>query len=100
VVQASAADWALALLAALRRRLLRAGPAAGREGSSDGRSGRPELVFFQHDEVIVHTPRELADEVAAAIRASAEEAGLLLFGRTPVRFPMEVAIVDCYADAK
>jgi DNA polymerase-1 len=98
VVQASAADWALALLAVLRRRLLGAGPSDGRAGP--GRDGRPELVFFQHDEVIVHTPRELADEVVAAVRASAEEAGLLLFGRTPVRFPMEVAVVDCYADAK
>jgi DNA polymerase-1 len=91
VVQATAADWALALLASLRRRLtaLGSGPSAG-----------PRLVFFQHDEVIVHTPAELAADVAAAVRASAGEARRLLFGDTPVVFPMETAIVDRYADAK
>ncbi|CAM5721179.1 Bifunctional 3'-5' exonuclease/DNA polymerase OS=Streptomyces tendae OX=1932 GN=GUR47_19145 PE=4 SV=1 [Streptomyces tendae] len=43
VVQGSAADWALLLLAGLRQALT--GMAA-------------ELVFFQHDEVIVHCPEE------------------------------------------
>ncbi len=47
VVQASAADWAIVLLALLRSRL--AAPA--------------QLVFFQHDEVIVHCPLEQADDV-------------------------------------
>lgn len=92
VIQASAADWALALLAALRRRL-NALPAAVPED-------RPHLVFFQHDEVIVHTPANLADEVAAAVAEAADEARLLVFGDTPVRFPLTTAVVDCYADAK
>jgi DNA polymerase-1 len=103
VVQASAADWALALLAALRRRLNESGDPPVREDLPDeggAAGGRPELVFFQHDEVIVHAPRDQADAVVEAVRASAEEAGRLLFGPTPVRFPMEVAVVDCYADAK
>ncbi|MEW2354799.1 bifunctional 3'-5' exonuclease/DNA polymerase [Spirillospora sp. NPDC029432] len=86
VVQATAADWALALLAALRRRLTVLGP--------------PRLVFFQHDEVIVHTPDALADQVADAIHASSREAARLLFDRTPVVFPMEIATVTSYADAK
>ena len=86
VVQATAADWALALLGSLRRRLTAL--------------GSPRLVFFQHDEVIVHGPAELAEEVAAAVRAAAEEARELLFGGTPVVFPMEIAVVDRYADAK
>ncbi|GAA2103789.1 bifunctional 3'-5' exonuclease/DNA polymerase [Actinomadura alba] len=93
VVQASAADWALALMALLRGRLDRLTP-----GPDRGQG--PHLVFFQHDEVIVHAPEELADEVAAAIRAAAAEAGRLLFGATQVVFPMEIAAVDCYADAK
>ena len=91
VVQASAADWALVLVASLRRRLAAIGPAA---------AGRPELVFFQHDEVIVHCPAELADEVAAAAAQAAAEAGRLLFGATRVSFPMTTAVVRCYADAK
>lgn len=86
VVQASAAEWALALLALLRGRLTGL--------------GAPHLVFFQHDEVIVHTPKELAQDVADAITAAGAEAGRLVFGRTPVVFPIESAIVDCYGDAK
>ncbi|MFD0279336.1 bifunctional 3'-5' exonuclease/DNA polymerase [Kitasatospora sp. NPDC127111] len=92
VIQASAADWALALLAALRRRL--------NELPVAGPAERPHLVFFQHDEVMVHTPANLADEVAGAVTAAADEARLLVFGDTPVRFPLSTAIVDCYADAK
>ncbi|MEU6535898.1 bifunctional 3'-5' exonuclease/DNA polymerase [Streptomyces sp. NPDC047000] len=85
VVQGSAADWALLLLAALRRACV---PLAA------------ELVFFQHDEVIVHCPEEEAETVVAAIREAAELAGRLTFGATPVRFPFTTAVVECYADAK
>ncbi|WP_192764649.1 bifunctional 3'-5' exonuclease/DNA polymerase [Actinomadura algeriensis] len=86
VVQATAADWALALLGALRRRLTELGP--------------PRLVFFQHDEVIVHAPAGQAEAAADAVRAAADEARRLLFGGTPVVFPMEIAIVDRYSEAK
>lgn len=85
VVQGSAADWALLLLAALRRTC--ADMAA-------------ELVFFQHDEVIVHCPEEEAETVVAAIREASGLAGRLTFGETPVRFPFTTAVVECYADAK
>ncbi|AVH57349.1 MULTISPECIES: bifunctional 3'-5' exonuclease/DNA polymerase [Streptomyces] len=85
VVQGSAADWALLVLAALRRTC------------SDLAA---ELVFFQHDEVIVHCPAEEADAVVTAIREAAELAGRLTFGETPVRFPFTTAVVECYADAK
>ncbi|MFJ3663093.1 bifunctional 3'-5' exonuclease/DNA polymerase [Streptomyces sp. NPDC090119] len=85
VVQGSAADWALLLLAALRRAC--ADLAA-------------ELVFFQHDEVIVHCPAEEAEQVVAAIREASVLAARLTFGDTPVRFPFSTAVVECYADAK
>jgi DNA polymerase-1 len=84
VIQATAAEWALTLLASLRREL-RGGPA--------------ELVFFQHDEVVVHCPAGLAEDVTAAVHAAGDEAGRLLFGDTPVRFPLGAHAVDCYADA-
>ncbi|MDK0520316.1 bifunctional 3'-5' exonuclease/DNA polymerase [Streptomyces sp. ML-6] len=87
VVQGSAADWALLLLAALRRSLRTAGL-------------RAELVFFQHDEVIVHCPQEEAEAVVAAIRAAGELAGRTAFGETPVRFPFTTAVVERYSDAK
>ncbi len=85
VVQGSAADWTLLLLAALRRAC--ADMAA-------------ELVFFQHDEVIVHCPAEEAEAVVAAIREAGAVAARLTFGETPVRFPFTTAVVECYADAK
>jgi hypothetical protein len=88
VVQASAADWALVLLASLRASL------------ADLGEPRPLLVFFQHDEVIVHSPAARAAEVAAAIDAAAAAATALIFGPTAVTFPMATAVVDCYADAK
>ncbi|MFD9536669.1 bifunctional 3'-5' exonuclease/DNA polymerase [Streptomyces sp. NPDC060010] len=87
VVQGSAADWALLLLAALRQSIAAAGM-------------RAELVFFQHDEVIVHCPAEEAEAVAEAIRAAGDRAGRIAFGDTPVRFPFTTAVVECYADAK
>ncbi|MFL6145327.1 MAG: bifunctional 3'-5' exonuclease/DNA polymerase [Labedaea sp.] len=87
VVQASASDWALTVLAALRRRLAAVAPAA-------------QLVFFQHDEVLVHCPAELADTVASEVDNAAAEASRLVFGPTPVRFPLHAIVVDCYADAK
>ena len=91
VVQATAADWALVMLAGLRRRLA---VMSVRNGTGPG------LVFFQHDEVIVHCPQQTAGAVVAAISEAAQEAGRLLFGGTPVRFPVTTAVVDCYADAK
>ncbi|SIQ34011.1 bifunctional 3'-5' exonuclease/DNA polymerase [Micromonospora avicenniae] len=84
VIQATAAEWASTLLATLRGDL--AGTGA-------------ELVFFQHDEVIVHAPAEQADAVAEAVTRAGERASRLLFGDTPVRFPLDLSVVDCYADA-
>jgi hypothetical protein len=97
------------LLAGLRRRLTALSMPNGRcpalppdappsawPGPLDG----PGLVFFQHDEVIVHCPEELAPDVVAAISEAAAEAGRLVFGDTPVRFPVSTAVVSCYADAK
>jgi DNA polymerase family A len=96
VVQASAADWALVLLAALRRRLAAFGePSPGRWDPQ-----APQLVFFQHDEVLVHCPEAMAPPVVAAVDQAAAEAGRVVFGETQVRFPMATAVVGCYADAK
>lgn len=114
VVQGTAAEWALAWLADLRQRLARlpAIPTDGRptneapaDGSpADGESARPaaasgpvfsrraHLVFFLHDEVIVHAPAQQADQAAEAIRAAAASAGRLLFGHAPVDFPLDLSI--------
>jgi DNA polymerase-1 len=85
VIQATAAEWALVLLATLRTRL------AGTDA---------ELVLFVHDEVVVHCPADQAESVVEAVRESALSAGRLLFGDTTVRFPLDVSVVGAYADAK
>nr|WP_239126608.1 bifunctional 3'-5' exonuclease/DNA polymerase [Asanoa siamensis] len=85
VIQATAAEWALALLATLRTTL----------------AGTPaELVLFQHDEVLVHCPADQAEAVVTAVHEAGERATRTLFGDTEVRFPMEATAVDCYAEAK
>lgn len=93
VVQASAAEWALCWMAELRNRLTALAP-------GEPLTAGPHLVYFLHDEVIVHTPEALAERVAEAVRASAEQAGRLLFGAFPVEFPVSAVVVDSYAEAK
>jgi DNA polymerase-1 len=118
VVQASAADWAIVLLAGLRRRLAAisrpnetaarpTAPAESLPGEAAPGAVLPgdagpaaRLVFFQHDEVIVHCPEGMAGAVADAVGSAAAEAGQLVFGATPVRFPVTTAVVASYADAK
>ncbi|WP_022880930.1 bifunctional 3'-5' exonuclease/DNA polymerase [Gryllotalpicola ginsengisoli] len=92
VVQASAAEWALCWMAEVRLRLAELG--SGRFDDS------PHLVFFLHDEIMVHTPEAFAADVERIVRRAALDAGRLLFGEFPVDFPVTVAVVDSYADAK
>ncbi|MFI9487843.1 bifunctional 3'-5' exonuclease/DNA polymerase [Promicromonospora sp. NPDC052451] len=102
VVQGTAAEWALCWIASIRRRLWALGE------SAEGPAGlapapfdrRPHLVFFLHDEVVVHAPAAVAQVVAQEVRAAADEAGRLLFGDFPVDFPLSVAVTESYADAK
>lgn len=102
VVQGTAAEWALCWLASIRRRLWALGPAPDAEPglAPEPFTGRPHLAFFLHDEVVVHAPAGLADVVAHEVREAAAEAGRLLFGDFPVAFPLSVAVVESYADAK
>jgi DNA polymerase-1 len=93
IVQGTAAEWALCWMASLRNRLT---ALSGDAWFPDA----PHLVFFLHDELVVHSPADLADRVEHEVRAAAEEAGRLLFGDLPVGFPLTVAIVDNYGQAK
>ncbi|MGK5114746.1 bifunctional 3'-5' exonuclease/DNA polymerase [Geodermatophilus sp. CPCC 205506] len=92
VVQGTGAEWALCWLADLRNRLWRL-------HASGSLAERPHLVFFLHDEVVVHTPEHLAADVAEEVRHAAATAGRLLFGDFPVDFPLDVAVVRSWADA-
>ena len=86
IVQGSAADWASVWLSGLRRDL------AALPGA--------ELVFFQHDELIVHTPTDTAGRVAELCIAAADAARRLVFPGSAVATPVRPVIVDCYAEAK
>lgn len=92
IVQGTAAEWALCWMGGVRRRLHELSPKPLLEA--------PHLVFFLHDEIVVHTPLVHADAVAEIIRESAREAGRLLFGDLPAQFPVTVAITDDYGQAK
>ena len=93
IVQGTAAEWALCWMASLRNRLT---------ALSDDRwfTDAPHLVFFLHDELVVYTPESLAERVTDEVRAAAADAGRLLFGTLPVDFPLTVATVDNYGQAK
>jgi DNA polymerase I len=92
VVQGTGAEWALCWIADLRHRLWRLG---GRGPLVD----RPHLVFFLHDEVVVHAPAALADAVAAEAAEAAGTAARLLFRELPIDFPLTTAVVRSYAEA-
>ncbi len=92
VVQGTAAEWALCWMASIRRRL--------RELDDGWFTDAPHLVFFLHDEVVVHAPTGLADAVSVILTEAAAEAGRLLFGDLPVTFPITIASVDNYGQAK
>jgi DNA polymerase-1 len=93
IVQGTAAEWALCWMASIRIRL---------DELADGTwfTDSAHLVFFLHDEVVIHAPAESADVVAALVVDAAQEAGRLLFGALPVTFPLTVAVVDRYDAAK
>lgn len=91
VVQGTGAEWALCWIADLRNRLWRLGSGALAE--------RPHLVFFLHDEVVVHTPAELADDVVAAVDEAAATAAGLLFRDLAIDFPLSTSVVTSYAEA-
>ena len=87
MVQGTAAEWALCWMGEIRRRLRAAGMAT-------------QLVFFVHDEVVLHGPAEEAEAVRALVADAATAAGRLLFGQAPVDFPLTVASMGSYAEAK
>jgi DNA polymerase-1 len=92
VVQGTGAEWALCWIADLRNRLWRL-------GDSGPLVARPHLVFFLHDEVVVHTPAALADAVVALAHEAAATAAGLLFRDLAIDFPLNTSVVRSYADA-
>ena len=86
VVQGSAADWAAVWLSLLRQ-ALKSWPGA-------------ELVFFQHDEVVVHCLADQSDDVSSACVTTAEAARRLVFPGAVAQMPVRPVAVRRYSDAK
>ena len=94
VVQGTAAEWALTWMGSVRRDL--AALATPGEG---GHSLTPRLAFFMHDELVVHTPDALVDQVRGILEESARQASRLLFGETLVDLvPLDVVVARSYAE--
>ena len=89
VVQGTAAEWAVSMLGILRTRLF----------AAYGDSETARIVFFQHDEVMVHCASEVAEEVVGHIEQAAVAATRLLFGQTEVVFGLDVRAAPTYAEA-
>ena len=87
VVQATAAEWALVLLAALRQELRENLPTLPEGGG---------IVFFVHDEVVLHVPEDLAEAAVRAVRRAETRTRGILFGDSPVRFPLDLSVTDRY----
>lgn len=92
VVQGTAAEWALVWMAQIRR-ALRTERLAGRPLSS-------RLVYFLHDEVVIYGPAYEAAQCARIVRRAASSAAQLIFGASEVEFPVSVAAVEDYSQAK
>lgn len=87
-VQSSAAEWALCWLGTLRTRLRQEFP------------GTAELVYFLHDEVILHADDDVVPRALALVQEAADQATRTLFGEIPVDFPLTAAAVQVYAETK
>ena len=85
VVQASAADWASVLVATLRQRLA-------------GLAGQAELVFFQHDEVVVEAAEPVAADAVRCVAEAGAEATRLVLGDVGVHVPLDARPVGSYGD--
>ncbi len=95
VVQGTAAEWSLIWLAEIRHRLA-ALPDADVPATASGPlfAHRAHLAFFLHDEVIVHTPAEHAEQAAAAVREAAATATRRMFGDFPVEVPLDLRVAQ------
>ncbi|MGF3055317.1 bifunctional 3'-5' exonuclease/DNA polymerase [Microbacterium sp. YY-01] len=93
IVQGTAAEWALVWLAEIRQRLW-ALPQTQVPAAASGSvaNHRAHLVFFLHDEVIVHCPRELADAASTAVHEAAQAATRRLFGDFPITMPLDLTV--------
>ena len=58
------------------------------------------IVLCLHDELLVHSPGEVADDVAAVVRHGLEEAAARWHPTTDVRFVADLSVIDRWSDAK
>ncbi len=59
-----------------------------------------EIVLCLHDELLVHTPQQHADECARRVGEALTEAARRWSGDAPVRFVTDAAIIERWSEAK
>lgn len=91
IVQGTAAEWAMSWIALTRQGLF---------DLAGWRDDSPHLAFFLHDELVIHSPADHAEAAAEIVTEAAARAGELLFRGGGVEFPLSVAVVEAYSDAK
>nr|WP_196837107.1 bifunctional 3'-5' exonuclease/DNA polymerase [Zhihengliuella flava] len=89
VVQGTAAEWALCWLGQIRLGL--------RQRLPDLSS---RIVFFLHDEVMLHVPEQQVSTVVEIVEQAAATATELVFRHDLVETPVSVVVVDSYDQAK
>ncbi|MGM1016419.1 MAG: bifunctional 3'-5' exonuclease/DNA polymerase [Actinomycetota bacterium] len=94
VVQGTAAEWSLIWLAEIRHRLWNLPRSSEPAAPSGAFRDSAHLAFFLHDEVIIHSPAALADQVADAVREAADVATRRLFGSFPIDVPLDLRIAE------
>lgn len=65
-----------------------------------GRAVGAEIVLCLHDELLVHTPAERAETVAAMVAESVDEAAAYWSPQPDVRFVADVSVVERWSEAK
>ncbi|MGE9809028.1 DNA polymerase [Janibacter sp. G1551] len=98
VIQGSAAElfkaWAATVRAGLRS-LPR-----GDESTAGQAQPRAEIVLCLHDELLIHTPAESAQDVVDLVRTALDDSARRWTGSTRVRFVADVSVVDRWSEAK
>ena len=64
------------------------------------RANGGSIVLCLHDELLVHAPAAVGQEVAATLDGCLREAAARLYGDVPVRFLADTSVVRSWADAK
>ena len=92
LIQGAAAEFFKAWVATVRAGLRELGESAS--------PGTPRIVMCLHDELVVHAPAALAEQVVGIVETALEDSARRWTGGAPVRFVADVGVVRRWSEAK